>query len=324
MKATAIALALSILCALGCGKAEPPVEDQQGVELENGSFTTTRDGRTIHYEVHGAGPVLMALTNSWGLSLEGLRGLFSPLESRTTMVYFDPRGMGGSSAVVEPSDMSLAAVREDFHTVRRHLGLESVNAIGWSNGATNLILLASEHPETIDKAVFVHGIADFGPEDMMAFAQKYPELAQQYVAFQQEMADETLSDSDRDARMREMWLGSYFPAITADPASAGPAIRSAFAGAEFSWAHAQYATSEAPTLDLRDRLGAITASCLVIAGSHDSIPVEKVKTISDGASDAVFEIFEASGHFAPIEEPDRFTTTVFRFLGAADTESGDG
>jgi hypothetical protein len=38
--------------------------------LANGSFTAELNGFRVHYEVHGQGPVLMALTNSWGLSLE--------------------------------------------------------------------------------------------------------------------------------------------------------------------------------------------------------------------------------------------------------------
>ena len=131
-------------------------------ELETGSFTAELNGFAIHYEVHGSGPVLMTVPNSWGLSLEGLRALYRPLEQHMTMVYFDPRGMGGSEAAREETDLGAAAVREDFHALREHLGLERVHAIGWSNGASNLMLLASEHPDTIDAAVFLHGIASFG------------------------------------------------------------------------------------------------------------------------------------------------------------------
>jgi 3-oxoadipate enol-lactonase len=306
-------IALSLACG---GVPEPPVENAPAAPtLENGSFDLEIDGRTIHYEIHGSGPVLMALTNSWGLSLEGLRELFAPLSDRLTLVVFDPRGMGGSSAVVTETDMGLAAVREDFHALRRHLGLDSVNAIGWSNGATNLILLASENPETLDAAVFVHGAASYGPEDFTAFAQEYPELTQRYLAFQQEMADESLSDEDRTTSMRELWLGEYFPAITAAPETAEPAIQETFRDAEFSWAHSQFAMKESPSFDFRDNLASITARSLVIAGAHDSLSPERVREVSDGISDATYVIFDSSGHFSPIEEPERFATVVFDFLG---------
>ena len=142
--------------------------------LANGSFTADLNGFRIHYEVHGQGPVLMALTNSWGLSLEALRAMYRPLEEKLTLVYFDPRGMGGSGPVRDESDRGLAAVRADFQALRSHLRLEKVNAIGWSNGAINLVWLAHEHPETLSSAIFVHGMASLGPEDMKAMQAPSP------------------------------------------------------------------------------------------------------------------------------------------------------
>ena len=80
----------------------------------------------------------MTVPNSWGLTLEGLRGLYRGLEEHFTLVYFDPRGMGQSGPIREETDMGKAAVRADFDALRRHLQLDRVNAIGWSNGAMNL------------------------------------------------------------------------------------------------------------------------------------------------------------------------------------------
>ena len=58
--------------------------------LENGSFTAELDGRTVHYEVHGTGPVLMTVPNSWGLSLEGLRAMYRPLEAHAILAERPP------------------------------------------------------------------------------------------------------------------------------------------------------------------------------------------------------------------------------------------
>src|SRR5688500_1808757 len=131
-------------------------------QLANGSFTADLNGHSIHYEVRGKGPVLMTLPNSWGLTLQALRAMYRPLERRLTMVYFDPRGMGGSGPARVETDRGLAAVREDFDALRRHLGLDKVNVIGWSNGAMNLLVLASDRPETLESAIFLHGSAKFG------------------------------------------------------------------------------------------------------------------------------------------------------------------
>ena len=47
-----------------------------------------------------------------------------------------------------------------------------------------------------------------------------------------------------------------------------------------------------------------------------------MKEIADGIPGATFRIFEDSGHFAPIEEPEGFRQAVFEFLGVAQVQRG--
>lgn len=302
--------------ALGCAPETTEVDEPEAaMGLENGSFTANLNGFDIHYEVHGQGPVVMTVPNSWGLSLEGLRALYRPFEERLTFVYFDPRGMGESAPAQQDEDMGMAAVRADFDALRRHLGLETVNAIGWSNGAMNLILLAAEVPATLSSAIFVHGAASFTEEDTNGLFEKYPDLMKQYGVFMQEIVDESLSAEDQTARLREFWLDKYFPEMFADPATGKTMIEEMYADAELSWAHADYANKEGPTFDARDKLSAITARSLVVVGAHDMIPMEKAQAIHEGLSDSELIVFDDSGHFAPVEEPEKFKTVVYRFLG---------
>jgi len=312
---TSLVFAVTLIALVGCTPSEPPSEEPAPQGLENGTFQTQLNGFDIHYEVHGQGPVLMVLTNSWGLSTEGLRGIFEPLERRLTMVYFDPRGMGESAEIRAETDMGMAAVRADFQALREHLGLESVNAIGWSNGAMNLIVLAAERPETIDTAIFLHGAASFTDEDSVAYAEQYPEVVEAWTAFLQEMQNPDLTNDQRTEKMRAMWLEEWFPVSFADRAAAPAILDRIFGGAEFSWAHADYSQREHPEFDARNLLPQITARCLVITGAHDAMPVSKGEEVAAGIPDAEFELFEASGHYAPAEEPEAFEDLIFGFLG---------
>ena len=309
----AVMLSTIALAAAGCG-TEPPA-DETPAGLENGSFTEDLNGFNIHYEVHGKGPVLMTLPNSWGLSLEGLRALYRPLEAHLTMVYFDPRGMGRSGAIREDSDMGTAAVRDDFDALRRHLGLDTVDVIGWSNGAMNLILLASERPETIDTAIFLHGTARFGPEDMAEYSEKYPEWFAAHAAFQERMSSAELTVVEQNIAVREFMIESAFPPSFADRQVAAENLPRMYANTGFSWAHWQYANQEFPSFDATDKLGAISARSLVLAGAHDSMPVERTEEIHAGIPNSMFKVFERSGHFAPVEQPESFEPTVLGFLG---------
>ena len=303
---------LCVATLTACSRSGPAGRDL-ATGPKNGDFTAEIAGRTIHYEVRGHGPVLMTVPNSWGLSLEGLRGLYRPLEDRLTMIYFDPRGMGGSAPVTVEEDMGLAAVREDFQALRAHLGLGRVNAIGWSNGAMNLILLAADQPETLASAVFVHGVPWFSAEDGLRFAAAHPELSRKWAAMEASLRDETLSEEQRSDRMKAFWLTEYFPAALADPRDAD-LLQRAFGPATFSYAHAAYDQRTQPTFDARDRLARITVRSLVIAGAADMLAPERVKALADGVHDATFVLFEHSGHFAPLEEPARFKKVVVDFV----------
>jgi pimeloyl-ACP methyl ester carboxylesterase len=310
--------AVVVASLLGSAVSAFPAE---GSRLFEGSSTFEVDGRRIHYEVHGQGPVLMTVPNSWGLSLEGLRGMYRLLEERLTLVYFDPRGMGGSSPVREESDRSMAAVREDFEALRAHLGLGKVAAIGWSNGAMNLILLAHDQAEGLSAAVFVHTVARFTPEDGRAIAAEHPDFVEKVVAFRKEIADPALTAEEANARQRSWWLDEYFPILFADRASAPAKLKAAFGNASFSAAHARFANAETPTFDYREDLAAVPVRSLVVAGAHDLLPPERVKEVADALPDATFLVFLKSGHFAPLEEPQRFRNAVFDFLGV--TGSGE-
>jgi proline iminopeptidase len=311
---------LFVLALIGlAGGCVPDSQESQQLEalagLENGSFTAQLNGFNIHYEVHGQGPVVMTVPNSWGLSLAGLRAVYRPLEERLTMVYFDPRGMGESDPVQEETDMGMAAVRADFDALRRHLGLEAVHAIGWSNGAMNLILLAAEYPDKLSSAIFLHGAASFTEEDNQVWATRFPDLTQRYEVFMQEMTDEAMPIEEKTARQRELWLEHVFPVMFADPEAAKSKLKEIYAETEFSWPHADYANRETPVFDVRDKLAAITTRCLVLAGAHDMMPPEKIQELHDGLTDSKFVVFEDSGHFAPVEEPEAFKTLVYDFLG---------
>ena len=317
MRRPVMSIALVFTVALGGCIAETPEPEERAVPAgpENGSFTASLNGFQIHYAVHGQGPVLMTVPNSWGLSLEGLRAMYRPLEERLTMVYFDPRGMGGSEAVREDADRGLAAVRADFQALREHLGLEKVNAIGWSNGAANLIFLAHQRPETLSSAIFLHQGPRFTQEEGQKLAEAHPELMEVFGAFMQEITAPGLSADEQNALHRKVYLEAYFPMLFADPAAAAEVLARVFGDAELSWPHAAYAQQEMPVFDATDLLSEIPVRSLVVAGTHDLLPPASVKPLHGGLPDSRWIEFENSGHFAAVEEPEAFSVAVFDFLG---------
>ncbi len=317
-----------VAALVGLVACAPPAEEPTLTEaesapasegLENGSFYAELNGFQIHYEVHGQGPVVMTVPNSWGLTLDGLRALYRPLEEHLTLVYFDPRGMGDSDEAREETDMSMAAVRADFDALRQHLGLEKVHALGWSNGAFNLIHLAAERPELLKSAMFLHGTSRFTAEDQQRIVDEYPEMVEAFGVFYRETlaAEEAGAGREElDARMKTFIIEEWFPYLWGDFDQGREMLRGIYRDTGFSWRHNQYANSEiAGGFDLGEILPSIPVRSLVIAGAKDMSPPETVRLLHEGLPDSHFVVFEESAHYAPIEEPQKFQTILFEFLG---------
>ena len=190
-----------------------------------------------------------------------------------------------------------------------------MNAHRLVNGAINLVWLAREHPETLSSAIFVHGMASLGVEDMKAMQAQHPELTKSYGALMAAVSKPGLSAAEQTALQRKMWLEDYFPTLCADPAKGRALVAEVFEEAQLSWPHAAYTNEELPTFDTRGLLAAIPVRSLVIAGAHDMLPPERVKVLADGLPRAEFVVFETSGHFSPVEEPEGSKAAVYTFLG---------
>ncbi len=302
---------LATLLVSGAAQPSPGHEES----LENGVFDANLGGVSIHYAIHGSGPVIMVLPNSWGLTHSGLRALFQPLESVFTWVYFDPRGMGGSSPAETDTDLSMATIRSDLEALRRHLKLGKTNVLGWSNGGMNLMLFAAENPGSMAAAIIVHSSANFTPEDLKRIQSEHPDLTQLFGEHFRGMSDEGLTEEQRNKKQKEFVIEQWFPILFADPVQGREKLRVLYKDADFSWRHYRYSNQvDGKDFDARPELPKITCPTLIIAGRHDLTPPERVKVIHDLIPNSEFVVFEKSGHFSPVEEPERFAQVVTAFL----------
>jgi 3-oxoadipate enol-lactonase len=71
------------------------------------------------------------------------------------------------------------------------------------------------------------------------------------------------------------------------------------------------------TMDLRSRLGAITAPTMVVAGAED-VPTPPVhgELIAGSVPGARFEVVADAGHLANVEQPAEITALLLDHLGA--------
>ena len=111
-------------------------------------------GATLHYEVRGAGPVLLLIPGG-----PADAGAFAPISSelsdRYAVVTYDPRGLSRSPFDGEPKDTTVGTFADDAHRLLAALGTEPAYVLGSSGGALVGLELVSRHPEQV-RAMVVH------------------------------------------------------------------------------------------------------------------------------------------------------------------------
>ena len=286
-----------------------------GQQLQNGAFTAELNGFEIFYEVRGGGPVCLVAPVAWGMAHEGLANLLAGLEEHLTLVYFDPRGVGRSQEIGEAGDRSMEAVAEDLDALRRRLGLESVIVLGWSNGGQVAMKYASAHPEAVERLILLHTVAHSSADADAEIAEGYPELVTAYVDFFRDMLRPGRSEEEQDELFGRFMRETYFPWLFNDFEASRERFHEAFAAVGFSWDHMLYQQQvDGPVFDARGDLAGIAAPTLVVAGRSDLLPPGMVEDVHRALASSTFVVFEESGHFSPIEEPEAFVRAVVEFL----------
>ena len=106
--------------------------------------SVTVPGARLHYEVRGAGPLLLVIGSP--MASADFAPLADALAGDHTVVTYDPRGHGNST-IDDPGEESTAESRaDDIAAILDDLGAESADVFGSSGGAVTGLSLVARHP----------------------------------------------------------------------------------------------------------------------------------------------------------------------------------
>ncbi len=250
---------------------------------------------SLSYRLEGSedAPVLV-LSNSLGTTRELWERQAHVLADRFRLLTYDHPGHGASELPEDPSTV------EDFAggllALLDELGLERVSLCGVSLGGMVGMALALEAPERVERLVLACTSAYLGPPHAwaerarIARTEGIEAIADAVVGrwFTPEFARE---EPDTVARFRAM--------LTATP----PEGYARCCEAIGAW-------------DARERISAIAAPVLVVAGADDpATPVEHAELIASRIPGARLQVLERAAHLANVERADAFTSAVLEHLG---------
>jgi proline iminopeptidase len=286
-------------------------------QLKPGEYDTNLNGVRIHYTVHGSGPALLAHSGGPGMDARGWDD-FAGISGFLTVIAIHPRGSGLSDPA--PGDAYLLPdYASDLEALRVHLGLEKPIVMGWSHGGMVAQQFAFTHPASLSKLILFDTSAFFGEflGDIQAAVKEFqdrPWFAESFAALQKEWAGEYETDEDL-SRLWAQEMKFYFKDFNARAEAYHRRTRDLPLRIA---ALKCFNEREAGTMDLRPRLKEIRVPALVLVGRHDFITnVAMAEEMVRHIPNARLEIFEDSGHFAVIEEPEKFRRVVREFVSEA-------
>lgn len=262
--------------------------------------TLELSGTTLHYEVDGVGPPLLVLHGGLGLDHHIYRRTLAPLAEQFQLIFYDQRGNGLSTAE-DLRSITMPRLADDACALADHLGFERFSVLGHSYGGFVAQELALRAGDRLDALVLVDttpGQLGDGEEET---EERGPEPPPEVVAT---MSTIPASDDEMAAAM-----ASLFPAYFHQPALLD--LHSLTAGTVFRAATMVRGFEVLASWSSVDRLGTLEVPTLVLAGRHDvftSYP--QAHRIGDRVPGSTVVIFERSGHFPWIEEPERFATVL--------------
>jgi len=246
--------------------------------------TIDRDGVSIHYEAHGAGPALL-LSHGYGATSRMWEGQAAAFADRYRVITWDMRGHGQSGDPADPALYSQALTVADMAAVLDACGVERAIIGGLSLGGVMSLAFHLAHPRRVRALL----LCDTGP------GFRNPEARRQWNERALARAD------DLDARGLDALGGGAEARLGRHRSATG------LAGA----ARGMLAQEDSLLIDSLPRIAVPT---LVLVGSEDKNFLGAADYMTAKIPGAQKAIIPGAGHAANLDQPEAFNHAVADFL----------
>ncbi|MEU7587789.1 alpha/beta hydrolase [Micromonospora sp. NPDC049230] len=257
--------------------------------------------------IRGRGPLCFVHPGGPGLSGDYLR--MPLLERRLTMVYLEPVGTGDSSRLPAGATYDLETYADHLDAVIADLSDVPALVLGHGHGGFVAQSLALRHPDRT-AGLILYATAPVADAHTRAAAR---EKLRRYA-----LAHADRTDAEAMIAAFDRPAGRWVHESTARLWQILPAYFADYWRRRTEFAHLLGALPCWPRsttdFDFRGALPSISAPTIVVAGVHDfAFGPEPAEMLRSAIPDAVLAEFSDSGHFAHLEEAERFSHVVLEF-----------
>jgi pimeloyl-ACP methyl ester carboxylesterase/predicted glycosyltransferase len=277
-----------------------PTPEQTRARYPDKTGHVERDGLRVYYEVYGAGEPTVLLLPTWSLMHSRHWKMQIPYLARhCRVVTFDPRGNGRSDRPTEPEAYDEREFAADGLAVMDATETASAVIVGFSMGGQRGLILAAEHPERVDGAVFI------GPS-FMGGGDSLPERAVYDFDTEYETT-EGWAKHNRFHWLRDYqdWVEFFVSKIFTEPHSTKP-IEDGVGWALETDAETMIATQVAAVLtpeEARELCRRVRCPVLLIQGKNDAITSYTRAVAMAEQTGGELVLLEGSGHAPHVRDP---------------------
>jgi proline iminopeptidase len=286
-----------------------------GVDAQSEDMSRTDVPRgTVAFHVLGGGSETPLLLINGGPGFDHRYLHWAPVWDRVAkerpVVFFDQPGTGQSYPVGPGETVTVRDVLEAMRAVQAALGWERIAILGHSWGGYLAMAFALEYPDATESVVLIDSGAPNPTDTEFNFSPLFPDSLAR--------GSSPAADPDgawKDLR-RQFAMSFYSPSIR-------QIVTRDFPRVPLNARQRSLLIADASRHDLWQRLGEIRAPVLVGTGRFDAnVAPRTAWRIHEAIPQSKFYVWERSGHYPMIEEPDEFVAVVSRFLATGGSSAG--
>jgi len=277
-------------------------------------YIRTADGVELRVRIEGVGePTLLVPLSCW--LADDIGGILK----QGSIVSYDPRGRGGSSALHDDMDIGLNPDLADLEAVRQALGLRRFSLAGWSYYGSLAAHYASANPHRITRLVMIAPT----PVTRDPYMMEATERAAERIDWRAVDRLRCWEKQGIPEESRIEYCRAFYQAYLASAQMAEPLAFNRMKSRPETWRNEWPAAfGELLFHRLPDALGAwdwravadkLRVATLVIHGNRDPFPVQGSAGWANSA-DAHLEVLDGTGHYPWLEKPVDFFRVVSEFL----------
>lgn len=315
------------LAAAGPAAAAAPstANDTMPMPRRSGQVQTPQ-GR-LRYEMLGDGPPVIAIAGGPGTSLRSLGHALDGLADRHCVIYFDNLGRGLSDPLPNGARHSPERDADDVEALRRALGLQRIALFGHSYGGYPALAYAARHADQLTHLVLsstgyqaaswqsnIDSVARFAHTQYPDIWAQLQALSARGVRSSQPAYSALFDKIDVEALY---WYDRSHQALRRPPADPRERFRSDVYLAMLGDDPEVRVGGSLAGFDGSAALQRLPCPLLISSGRQDRIalPLVAAEMAALGPQGRTrWVVFERSGHFPWIEEPDAFLQALRSFL----------